>query len=155
VADLGLDILMVLNCGERAAILDELVAGSPRIRREAEDAARRRLGCVDSRRVAEEVLEAVVGLDQEELAAHAGRTRHGYVEATEAAWMLLERAVEPWIEDIARRAALGFREAARELTLGALMGMSRAVEYAERDGRLLSWAPDFPGEARRSHARNA
>jgi hypothetical protein len=111
VADRGFDILTVLGCGERAAILDELLAGSTRIREAAEDAARRRLGSVDSRRVADEVLEAVVGLDQEELATHAGRTRHGYVELTEAAWMLLERAVEPWIEDIARRAALGLQDA--------------------------------------------
>jgi hypothetical protein len=61
--------------------------------------------------------------------------------------MLFERAVEPWMEDIARRAALGLHEAARELALAALRGLSRAEEHVDRDGRLLSWAPDFPGEA--------
>ncbi|MEA2223685.1 MAG: hypothetical protein QOH83_2061 [Solirubrobacteraceae bacterium] len=141
------DVLAVLGDDEKAAVLDELVAGDSRVRTTAVDAARRRLRGVDPRRVAEGVMEAVVGLDQEELAAHAGRTRHGYVEPTEAAWMLLERAVEPWVEDIARRGALGMREAARHLTLGVLAGLSRAAEHADRDGLLLSWAPDFPGEA--------
>jgi hypothetical protein len=141
------DVLGVLSDDEKAAILDELVAGNTRVRGTAEDAARRRLGCVDLRHVAEGVMEAVVGLDHEELAAHAGRTRHGYVEPTEAAWMLLERAIEPWIEDIGRRAALGMRETARQLTLGVLAGLSRAAEHADRDGPVLSWAPDFPGEA--------
>jgi hypothetical protein len=55
------------------------------VRKTVVDAARWRLRGVDPRRIAEGVMEAVVGLDQEELAAHAGRTRHGYVEPTEAA----------------------------------------------------------------------
>jgi hypothetical protein len=141
------DVLTVLGDDEKAAVLDELVAGDTRVRETAADAARRRLRAVDPQLVAESVLEAVVGPDHEELAAHAGRTRHGYVEPTEAAWMLLERAIEPWIEDIARRTALGMREAAQELALGALEGLSRAAENADRDGLVLSWAPDFPGEA--------
>jgi hypothetical protein len=142
-----LDVLAVLSDDEKAAVLDELVASDVRVRRAAEDAARRRLARVEQQQVAERVMEAVVGLDHEELAAHAGRTRHGYVEPTEAAWMLLERAVEPWVEDIARRAALGLREAARHLAVGSLEGLSRAEEHANRDGLVLSWAPDFPGEA--------
>lgn len=140
------DVLAVLSDDEKAAVLDELVARDERVRETAEDAARRQLGCVEQQQVAERVMEAIVGLDHEELAAHAGRTRHGYVEPTEAAWMLLERAVEPWVEDIARRAALGLPEAARELALGALEGLSRAAEHADRDGLLVSWAPDFPGD---------
>jgi hypothetical protein len=141
------NVMEVLSDGEKAAVLDELVASDERVRELAEAAARRRLVYVDERMVADLVREAVVGLDHEELAAHAGRRRHGYVEPTEAGWLLLERAIAPWVEDIARRAALGMREAARQLTLGVLAGLSRAAEHADRDGLVLSWAPDFPGEA--------
>jgi hypothetical protein len=141
------DVMAVLTDDEKAAVLDELVASDERVRELADAAARRRLVYVDEQMVAERVMEAVVGPDHEELAAHAGRTRHGYVEPTEAAWMLLERAIEPWIEDFARRAAVGMREPARQLILGVLAGLSRAAEHANRDGLVLSWAPDFPGEA--------
>jgi hypothetical protein len=141
------DVMAVLTDDEKAAVLDELVASDERVRELADAAARRRLVYVDEQMVAERVMEAVVGPDHEELAAHAGRTRHGCVEPTEAAWMLLERAIEPWIEDFARRAAVGMREPARQLILGVLAGLSRAAEHANRDGLVLSWAPDFPGEA--------
>jgi hypothetical protein len=31
--------------------------------------------------------------------------------------------------------------------VGSLEGLSRAEEHANRDGLVLSWAPDFPREA--------
>lgn len=140
-------MLSALTDAEKAAVLDALVADDARVRAVAEDVARLRLAHVDAGSVAHAVLEVLVGLSQEELAAHAGRTRYGYVEPTEAAWALLEQAVEPWIEDIVRRARLGLSEAARELALGVLDGLYRCVERTGRDDLLLSWAPDFPGEA--------
>jgi hypothetical protein len=131
---------------ERAAIFDELVASDDDLRHRAEHAARVRLAGVDTHDVADAVAAALLAFDQEELAAHAGRTRYGYVEPTEAAWSLLERAVEPWLEDITRRASLGLIEAARRLGLGTLEALQRTSEHAHNDNLLLSWAPDFPGE---------
>ncbi|MGH2946930.1 MAG: hypothetical protein ACRDPC_11825 [Solirubrobacteraceae bacterium] len=140
-------MLAVLTDQEKAAVLDELVTWDRRVRAAAEDAGRRRLARVDPRVVADTVTEALIGLDHEELATHAGLTRHGYVEPTEAAWLLLEREVEPWIDDIGRRAGLGLDDAARQLALGVLDGLHRLLEYTARDGLLLSWAPDFPSAA--------
>lgn len=65
--------------------------------------------------VAYAVSEGLLALDQEELAAHAGRTRYGYVEPTEAAWSLLSQAMNPWLEGVRRRARLGLDEAARQI----------------------------------------
>jgi len=79
--------------------------------------------------------------------AHAGRTRYGYVEPTEAAWWLLEQALEPWLEDVARRARLGLEGAPRQLGLAILEGLERVGDHSGDTERLLSWAPDFPGEA--------
>lgn len=131
---------------ERAAVLDELVAADHELAVRAEVLARSRLADVDTDAVADAVATALLALDQEDLAAHAGRTRHGYVEPTEAAWLLLEQAVDPWLDDITRRASLGLADAARRLGLGILSALQGVGEYARDDELLLSWAPDFPGE---------
>lgn len=138
--------LALSSDAERAAILDELVAADHELGRRAERAACSRLADVDTDDVATAVTAVLFALDQEALSAHAGRTRHGYVEPTEAAWRLLERAVEPWLEDITRRASIGLAEAARRLGLGILEGLQRIGEYTRNDDLLLAWAPDFPGE---------
>jgi hypothetical protein len=138
--------LAVSSDGEKAAVLDELVAADHELKDRAERAARARLAQVDTDDVTNAVVAALLALDQEDLAARAGRTRYGYVEPTEAAWSLLEAAVEPWLEDITRRAGLGFTEAARRLGLGTLQALQSVDRHIRNDDLLVSWAPDFPDE---------
>ena len=133
-----------LRDAERGAVLDELVAGDERVGELAEDAARRRLAYVDEAAVAEEIASTLGEVSHEELAGHAGRTRYGYVEPTEAAWELLQREIEPWIEDLRRRAAVGLSGAVRRLVVGLVDGLHRLEPLTTDDARLLSWAPDFP-----------
>ena len=138
--------LKVLSDAEKAAILDELAAADPDVEGRAERAARSRLAEVEADDVASGVTAALLALDQDDLAAHAGRTRYGYVEPTEAAWSLLEAAFEPWLEDIARRAGLGLAEAARQLAFGSFEALRRLDRHIRNDDRLISWAPDFCSE---------
>jgi hypothetical protein len=139
-------VLAVASDGERAAVLNELVATDHELKHRAERAARARLAEVDTDGVAKAVVAALLALDQEDLAGRAGRTRYGYVEPTAAAWSLLEAAVEPWLEDITRRAGLGLTEAARRLGLGTLQALQSIDRHIGNDDLLVSWAPDFPGE---------
>jgi hypothetical protein len=136
--------LAVSSDGEKAAVLDELVAADHELKDRAERAARARLAQVDADDVTNAVVAALLALDQEALAARAGRTRSGSVEPTEAAWSLLEAAVEPWPEDITRRAGLGLTEAARRLGLGTLQALQSVDRHIRNDDLLVSWAPDFP-----------
>ncbi len=138
--------LAVSSDGEKAAVLGELVAVDHELEDRAERAARSRLAQVQTDEVANAVVAALLALDQEDLAAHAGRTRHGYVEPTEAAWSLLEAAVEPWLEDITRRASIGLTKAARRLGLGTLEAVRRIGPHTRNDDLLVSWAPDFGAE---------
>jgi hypothetical protein len=108
-------ILASLADYEKAEILDALIVRNATLVARAGREGRRLLARVDVGDVAAAVADALVGLDQEELSQHAGRTRYGYVEPTEAAWMLLEAALQPWLDDIARRARLGFRLDCREI----------------------------------------
>ena len=138
--------LAVSSDREKAAVLDELVAADHELKDRAERAAYVRLAQVDTDDVAKAVVAALLALDQEDLAARAGRTRYGYVEPTEAAWSLLEAAVEPWLEDVTRRAGLGLTEAARRLGLGILQALQSVDGHIRNDDLLVSWAPDFPDE---------
>jgi hypothetical protein len=138
--------LAVASDSEKAAVLDELLATDRELEERAERAARSRLAQVETGDVANEVVAALLALDQEDLAANAGRTRYGYVEPTEAAWSLLEAVVEPWLEDVTRRASLGLMDAARRLGLGILEALQRIEEHVRNDDLVVSWAPDFAGE---------
>lgn len=60
--------------------------------------------------------------------------------------------MDPWLEDVRRRARLGLDEAARQIGLGVLRGLERIGDRTN-DERLLSWAPDFAGEAAASVLR--
>jgi hypothetical protein len=135
--------LAVSSDAEKADVLEELVAVDHELQDRAERVARSRLCDVETDSVASAVTAALLALDQEDLAANAGRTRHGYVEPTEAAWSLLEAAVEPWLEDIARRASLGLVDAVRRLGLGILEALDRIDQHTRNDDLLVSWAPDF------------
>lgn len=123
-----------------------LAAADPEVEDRAELAAWSRLAEVVADDVANGVTAALLALDQDDLAAHAGRTRYGYVEPTEAAWSLLEAAVEPWLEDITRRASLGLTRAARQLAFGSLEALRRVEGHIRNDDLLVSWAPDFSSE---------
>lgn len=138
--------LAVASDAEKAAILDELVGADHDLQVRAELVARSRLSDVGITDVADAVAAALLALDQEDLAANAGRTRHGYVEPTEAAWSLLEAAIEPWLEDIARRANLGLLDAAQRLGLGIFEALERVGQHIRNDDLLISWAPDFADE---------
>jgi hypothetical protein len=72
--------LAVSSDGEKAAVLDELVAADHELKDRAERAARARLAQVDTDDVTNAVVAALLALDQEDLAARAGRTRYGYVD---------------------------------------------------------------------------
>ncbi|MGH3788902.1 MAG: hypothetical protein ACRDRG_20660, partial [Pseudonocardiaceae bacterium] len=57
---------------------------------------------------------------------------------------ILDEALEPFLHDLERRAALGMRTAAVELAAGILLGL-----YECRDGgseTLLEYSPDYAAE---------
>jgi hypothetical protein len=137
------------SASEQALILTGLLHGDPALRTRAEDAARQLLGSVDITAISDLIVEALLRLDTEDLANRAGPRRHGYVEPTDAAWQLLEETIEPWIEDLRRRASLGLHEATVDLGTALMQALETAHERADGidDCLLHQWAPDFPVEA--------
>ena len=142
-------VLATCSAAEKASILTQLLDGDPTLGKHAEDIARRMLASVDIATVSHLIVEAILELDTEDLANRAGPRRHGYTEPTDAAWQLLEETIEPWIEDLRRRAGLGLHEAAANLAKALTRALETADERADGtdDCLLREWAPDFPSEA--------
>jgi hypothetical protein len=137
--------LDALSAAEKAAVLDELLAARPDLREPAEACAVRIMTDADRSAVADDVEDALQGLDIEELNTRAGyRPGRGYVHPAEAADEILDEALQPFLDDLQRRAGLGVRSAAVELATGVLLGL-----YNCRDGNsetLLEYSPDYAAE---------
>lgn len=142
-------VLMSCTATEKASVLTVLLDDDPTLAEHAEDVARRMLSSVDIDTVSDLIVEAILGLDTEDLATRAGPRRDGYIEPTDAAWQLLEETIEPWIEDLRRRARLGLHQAAADLATALTQALETAAERSDGidDCLLRQWAPDFPVEA--------
>jgi hypothetical protein len=136
--------LGALSAQEAAAVLEELLAARPDLRDLAEEFAQARLSTEDRTVVAGDVADALRGLDIDELNGRAGpQPGRGYVHPGEAADEILDEALQPFLDDLDRRTALGMRSAAVELAVGTLLGL-----YECRDGgteSLLEYSPDYAG----------
>ncbi len=93
-----------LNADECAAALGDLLAERADLSADVERLAMGRLQRQDAEVVANEVARTLQRIPLEALAAGAGRRRGGYVHETDAAWALLEETVQPYVDDLQRRA---------------------------------------------------
>jgi hypothetical protein len=67
------------------------------------------------------------------------------VHEADAAWEIVEEAVEPFLADMRRRASLGLAGSAAVVATGVVAGLYR-VDPPE-EGSVLAYAgPDVPGE---------
>ena len=140
----GGSVLEKLDGAEAASVLRLLLERHPELRSEAEAIGADVLSDVSFLPVADEVENAVLQFDYDDLNARAGRHSWGYVEPTEAAWELLEEAVAEFVDDMMRYLDLGLEKQAQELCQGILLGLYRVRHGGGND--VLGWAPDFPRE---------
>jgi hypothetical protein len=137
--------LDVLSADEKAAVLDELLTARPDLREPAEAYAARLMKDAGRSAVADDVESALKWLDIGELNTRAGyRPGFGYTDPAEAADEILDEALQPFLDDLQRRANLGMGSAATEVAAGILLGL-----YNCRDGSsetLLEYVPDYAAE---------
>ena len=138
-------LLDELQPGEAALVLRRLLAGHPELVGEAEEISRSTLGGVSFESIAGEVEDAVRQFDLDDLDGRAGRHSWGYTEPTEAAWELLEEALEPFVENMKRHLGLGLHAEAFEICKGIVLGLYQCRDSAGDE--FLGWAEDFPAEA--------
>ncbi|MGH3442291.1 MAG: hypothetical protein ACRDUY_09680 [Nitriliruptorales bacterium] len=135
-----------LDPAERGAVLAELLAERPDLRGDIERLAAAHLRTTSVDAVAGDIEWELESIELEDLAGRAGRQPgRGYVHENEAAYELVEQAVQPFVDDMLRRARLGMTEAAAEVALGIIVGLYGCREAP--DGTVLAYAgPDTPRE---------
>jgi hypothetical protein len=138
-------VLERLEAGEALSLLHRLLSAHPDLRSEAEEMARALLAEIDFEAVGEDVEDALRALDINDLNDRAGCHRDGYTDPTEAAWELLQEAIDPFLVNMKRQTELGLSAQALETCKGVLLGLYRIRE--RKGDELLGWAPDFPEEA--------
>jgi hypothetical protein len=141
----GTDLLGRLDNAEAASVLKSLLARHSELRPEAEAIARDLLTEISSFSVADDVEIALLQYDYDDLNGRAGGHSWGYVEPTEAAWELLEEAVEPFVSEVKRYLGMGLEDQALQFCHGVLLGLYRVRDGQDND--ILGWAEDFPAEA--------
>lgn len=67
------------------------------------------------------------------------------MEPAEAAWEILEEALEPFMDEMKRYLGLGLHEQALETCKGIVLGLYEARDCTADE--FLGWASDFPAEA--------
>lgn len=139
------DIIGSLKPDESMAILRALLERHPKLRGEAEAIGRVAITSVKAEAIADELEEAILGLDLDDLDGRAGRHSWGYVEPTEAAWEILQETIEPFMKDLMRHVDLGFEASAVATCEGIVRGLYR-LRRKDADG-ILGYAEDFPVEA--------
>jgi hypothetical protein len=135
------DVLDGLEPEECSRVLAGLLALHPDLRPAAEELARTALDAVDEDAVADEVIAAYHGMELRRIGERMGPRRgRGYVDETEAAWELLEEALEPFLAQISRLGGLGFTDAAGRCAQGVLAGLDELRECTDPD-IVFAWGP--------------
>lgn len=95
--------------------------------------------------MAEAVEYAILSKDFTELSGRAGyQPGQGYVHPVEAAADILDEDLEPFRNDLERRAMLGMTTAAVELGVGVLLGLYQCRDPGGET--LLEYSPDYASE---------
>lgn len=121
--------LELLDDSERSRVLRQLLDARPELQTEAERLALGVLTKADRDTVAAQVQAALESVSTADVAAISGKQRGGYVDHFEASGILLEEAVEPFLQRFRALADSGHQDLAAEVGLGILRGL----EIAEGD----------------------
>jgi hypothetical protein len=139
--------LKSLRPDESRAVLDALLNAHPDLVAEAEGLAANMLDDITWESVAEDVEYALRSLPLEALNDRAGYhpSRGYYTHESEAAGEIIEETLAPYLDDIARRLALGITTPAHQVAAGVLAGL-HACDSNRGDG-LLGYAGDLDNYA--------
>jgi hypothetical protein len=135
-------IIEQLSPADAGAILHALATSDEALAGPIAEMALARFDHVDVEEVSADLYDELDALEVEEVWERAGRKRHGYVETGEAAYQMIEAALTPFLEDLARHQKLGLRDEANRMCEGLMLGFYR-FEH-ESTSRFKDWAPDAP-----------
>jgi hypothetical protein len=137
------DVIEKLRPEEAQSVLCRLLDLRPDLRPELERIAGEMLGRVSFAEIADGVALALRSITMDQMRDRAGRHAGGYTEPREAALRLMEEAVQPFLDDMLRRRALGRDTEAQEICQGIVLGLYR-MRGKMQSHEVLQWVTDFP-----------
>lgn len=139
--------LKSLRPHESSAVLHALLKAHPDLVTEAEGLAAGLLDGASWAPVGEDVEYALRSLPVEALGDRAGyHPGRGYIHECDAAGEIVQETLEPYLDDIARRLALGMAASAHQVAAGVLAGL-RACDGEHGGDGLLGYAGDMDNYA--------
>jgi hypothetical protein len=156
-------ILQALRGDDALVVLRRLADRDPQWARAIETMATDLLSAVDPGDVAAEVLAELESLGVEDVWDRAGPWRDGYSDPGEVAAEMIDKALEPYADEIERLISLGMQAQADRLFRGILCGLydfgtapptpfrDEAADSVEEQfgAELLNWRKRLPDRATR------
>jgi hypothetical protein len=109
------EIIDQLSHGQALAILKALAASDEQLANRIAEMGTAYLSQVDLEEVAAVLYDELDALEVEEVWDRAGKTRHGYVEPSEAAYQMVEEVIDPYLEQLKKYQKLGMSAEANTL----------------------------------------
>jgi hypothetical protein len=137
--------LDALRTTEQAQVLTTLLRSHPELTAEAEWHATTLLSAPSHEEVSRKLSETLTGYQFEDMDA----PDVGVCDPDEACAYLVDKAVEPYLAEIQRRASLGLINAAHGIATGVLMSLYGLRDYEHCTEHVLGGAGDLVAYARR------
>ena len=138
------NLLQGLSSDEASRVLLALLEADPDLMKKAYDIALKVVGDVDADKIMNDVFCKLDSLELDALSGRSGRTRHGYVEPTDAAWEIFEETLDPFIDEMKKNQQRALPAAAKTYCIGIVKGLMAYEEDSRSD--FAEWVTDAPGE---------
>ena len=138
------EIIDHLSPTDALSILRTLASSDKQLARRIAEIATAHLSEVDPEEVAVVLYDELDALEVEEVWDRAGPKRDGYVAPSEAAYGMVEEAIDPYLEELKKYQKLGMKTEANRMCMGLLLGLYQ-FDHESRS-KFKDWAPDAPSE---------
>jgi hypothetical protein len=129
-----------LSPEEAKSILRILSAEDPNIANRIHKLAKKRLSKVDEKEVENEVYRKLLSLQVEDIVSRSGSKRFGYVEPVEAAYEVVEEALEPFANQLMKYRKLAMFPEMSKVGMGLAKGIIKFTKAGKTE--FKEWAPD-------------
>nr|CTQ95795.1 hypothetical protein [Kibdelosporangium sp. MJ126-NF4] len=137
--------LAALRTYEQAQVLTNLLRTHPELAAEAEWHATTLLSAPSRDQVSNDLADTLTAYEFADMDA----PEVGVCDPDDACAFLVDKAVEPYLSEIQRRASLGLTNAAHGIATGVLMSLYNLREYEHSTEHVLGSAGDLVDYARR------
>ena len=139
------NIFNKISPSEALEILKQIAKTDKKLKKRIVELAEEIFRNIDVEAVCDDVFGALDGIDVHELWDRAGSRTGGYTSPENMAVAMIEKSLEPFLQELYRLFDLKMHQEAKLYCMGILKGI---YQYDEESGsEFKDWASDIPGES--------